>query len=165
MKSQLHQRGFLSVRKMLTIAGYTDFDLHYDQSGKPHLSDKKFISISHSHQFATLIISNKPVGIDIELLKPKTLKIAQRFMDILHLENLSETETIKKATIIWGIKETVFKIKNEKGISFPDHIFENEFALSDKKTTAQLRFNNKVKNFDIFFEEIDDYVLVWGFLV
>jgi 4'-phosphopantetheinyl transferase len=163
MKSNLHQRGYLSIRKMLKIAGYSDMDLYYDNSGKPHLSDKKFISISHSHEFATLIISNKPVGIDIEMLKEKTLKIAQRFMDVLHLKNLSDQETIEKATIIWGVKETIFKIKNEKGISFPDHIFENEFQLSDHKTTAQLRYNNKVENFSIFFQEMEGYVLVWGF--
>lgn len=163
MKSILHQRGYLSIRKMLKILGYSDLDLYYDTSGKPHLLDKKFISISHSHEFATLIISNKPVGIDIEMLKEKTLKIARRFMDVLHLENLSDEETIKKATVIWGVKETIFKIKNEKGISFPDHIFEEKFQLSDHKTRAQLRYKNKIENFNIFFQEIQDYVLVWGF--
>ena len=84
-------------------------------------------------------------------------------MDISHLENLSHQNQIKKATIIWGIKESVFKIENQKGISFPDHIFEDDFQVTDKKTSAQLRFNNKVENFDINFEEIEDYILVWGF--
>ncbi|MBC7641492.1 MAG: 4'-phosphopantetheinyl transferase superfamily protein [Flavobacterium sp.] len=169
MKSNLHQRAYLSIRKMLEIAGYSDFDMYYDNSGKPHLKPKNChtehveVSISHSHEFATLIISKKPVGIDIEMLKEKTLKIAQRFMDVLHLENLSNTEIIKKATVIWGIKETVFKIKNEKGISFPDHIFEEQFQLCDNKTTAQLRYNNKIENFNIFFQEIEGYVLVYGF--
>jgi hypothetical protein len=31
MKSEMHQRGFLSVRKLLQTAGYTDFDLYYDE--------------------------------------------------------------------------------------------------------------------------------------
>ena len=67
MKSELHQRGFLSVRKMLQTAGYTDFDLNYNQTGKPFLTNNKHISISHSHQFATLIISDQEVGIDLEI--------------------------------------------------------------------------------------------------
>ena len=39
MKSELHQRAFLSVRKLLQEKGYTDFDLEYDEFGKPHLKD------------------------------------------------------------------------------------------------------------------------------
>ena len=37
MKSELHQRGFLSVRHLLREFGYTDQDLFYDENGKPHL--------------------------------------------------------------------------------------------------------------------------------
>lgn len=163
MKSKMHQCGFLSVRKLLQIAEFSDFDLFYDDSGKPHLTIGKFISISHSHEMSAIIISDQPVGIDLEIQKEKVLKIAPKFMNIAHLKNLSHQNKIKKATVIWGIKETVFKIENQKGISFPDHIFENDFQVSDDKTSAQLRFNNKTENFDINFEEIQNYILVWGF--
>lgn len=163
MKSEMHQRGFLSVRKLLQIAGYSDFNLFYDDSGKPNLSDGKFISISHSHEMSAIIISDEPVGIDLEIQKEKVLKIVSKFMNISHLDNLSHENQIKKATVVWGIKETIFKIENQKGISFPDHIFEDDFKISDKKTSAQLRLNNKVESFDIYFEEIEDYILVWGF--
>ncbi|WP_310556613.1 4'-phosphopantetheinyl transferase superfamily protein [Flavobacterium sp.] len=169
MKSEQHQRGFLSVRKLLQEAGYSDFDLHYSPEGKPHLkpnnrlTEPVEVSISHSHSFSTIAISDKPIGIDLEIAKEKSLRIAHRFMDITHLENLSESDKIKKATVVWGIKEAIFKIKNEKGISFPDHIFESEFSLSDQKTTAQLRFNNLIENFEIRFEEIENFILVYAF--
>jgi 4'-phosphopantetheinyl transferase len=163
MKSEMHQRGFLSVRKLLQVAGYSDFDLFYDEFGKPSLFDEKFISISHSHEMSALIISNEPVGIDLEIQKEKVLKIASKFLDVSHLEHLSHQDQIKKSTVIWGIKETIFKIENQKGISFPDHIFESEFNLIDKKARAQLRFQNREKNFNIHFEEIENYILVWGF--
>jgi 4'-phosphopantetheinyl transferase len=163
MKSEQHQRGFLSVRKLLQEAGYSDFDLKYSPEGKPHLKNGKQISISHSHEFSSLIISKQSVGIDLEICKEKVLKIAPKFMNVGHLENLSETDQIKKATVIWGIKEAIFKIKNEKGISFPDHIFEEKFNLVDKKAKAQLRFNNQIENFKIHFENIEEYVLVYAF--
>lgn len=163
MKSEQHQRGFLSVRKLLQEAGFNDFDLHYSQDGKPHLKNGQFISISHSHEFSTIVISDQSVGIDLEICKEKVLKIASKFMNVEHLDNLSEAEKIKKATVIWGIKEAIFKIKNEKGISFPDHIFESEFSLFNQKTTAQLRFNNIIENFNIHFEEIEEYILVYAF--
>lgn len=163
MKSESHQKGFLSVRKLLNELGYSDFDLYYDEFGKPHLNDGKHISISHSHGFSAIAVSDEIIGIDLEQLKEKTLKIAPRYMDISHLENLSLDEQIMKATIVWGIKEAVFKIKNEKGISFPDHIFENNFSLNDRKCTAELRFDNKTENFAFEFEFIEDYVIVCGF--
>jgi hypothetical protein len=37
MKSELHQRAFLSVRRLFQEIGHTDLDLHYDAFGKPHI--------------------------------------------------------------------------------------------------------------------------------
>lgn len=160
MKSESHQKGFLSVRMLLQHCGYTDFDLVYDELGKPHLKDDKHISISHSFDFAAIALSNQNIGIDIEQVKEKVLRIAPRFMEMWHLEDLSETDQMKKATVIWGTKEAIFKIKNEVGISFPDHIFEKPFSLSDKKCKAELHFNSCIENFDISFEEAENYILV-----
>ena len=81
-------------------------------------------------------------------------------MDISHIENLSIPDKIKKATVIWGIKESIFKLKNEKGISFPKHIFEGPFKLEDKEGSAQLIFNNKTEDFQFQFEIIEEYTFV-----
>ena len=124
------------------------------------LNIKKHISISHSHEFSCICISNKPVGIDIEKCKEKTLKITSKYMDVSHIENLSMADKITKATIIWGIKESIFKLKNEKGISFPKHIFEAPFKLSDRKGNAQLIFNNTTEKFQFQFDIIEEYAFV-----
>ena len=163
MKSEAHQCGFLAVRMLLQHLGYTDFDLTYDEFGKPHLSDGKHISISHSHEFSCICISDVVMGIDLERLKEKTLKIEPRFMDVFHLENLSVEEQIQKATVIWGVKESIFKIKNEKGISFPEHIFEAEFDLKEGKCEAELHFNNQIEKFNIQFFKIEEYIFVCAF--
>lgn len=163
MKSESHQKGFLAVRMLLQYLGYSDFDLNYDSNGKPHLMDGKYISISHSHEFSAIALSTNTIGIDLELVKEKTLKIASRFMDVSHLDNLSEAEKTQKATVIWGIKESIFKIKSMEGISFPNHIFENEFNLEDKKTMAQLRFNSQIEDFKIVFNTVEDYIYVCAF--
>lgn len=163
MKSESHQKGFLSVRKLLMEAGYTDFDLYYDAYGKPYLDDGKHISISHSHGFSVIVVSNVNIGADLEIIKEKTLKLAPRYMDVSHLENLSEADQLKKATIIWGVKESVFKIKNEIGISFKDDIFESEFHLNGEKCTVELRFNDVVEHFTILFYFIENYVFVCAF--
>lgn len=163
MKSESHQRGFLAVRRLLMEAGYSDFDLYYDEFGKPHLGNGKHISISHSHDFSVIVLSDVNVGADLEILKEKTLKLATRYMDVSHLNNLSKSDELIKATVVWGIKESVFKIKNEIGISFKDNIFEDDFNLEDKKCGVSLQFNDKTERFDIVFEFIENYVFVCAF--
>ena len=163
MKSESHQRGFLAVRRLLMEEGYSDFDLYYDEFGKPHLGNGKHISISHSHDFSVIVLSDVNVGADLEILKEKTLKLAPRYMDVSHLGNLSKEDQLIKATVVWGIKESVFKIKNEIGISFKDNIFEDDFNLEDKKCGVSLQFNDKTERFNIVFEFIENYVFVCAF--
>ncbi|SHL48814.1 4'-phosphopantetheinyl transferase family protein [Flavobacterium xanthum] len=164
MKSQLHQRAFLSVRKLFQELGYSDFDLYYDELGKPHLQDGKHISITHSHEFSAIIVSSKTVGIDIELQRDKIIRIADKFCDseFQFLDPQSD-EYIRKVTVIWGAKEAIFKIRNEKGISFKEHIKVQSFDLENKKVNTELHFNSYVKDFDIYFEEIEDFTLVYAF--
>jgi len=164
MKSELHQRGFLSVRKLLAEAGYTDFDLYYDEFGKPHLHDGMHISITHSYEFSSIIVSDETVGIDIELQREKIIRIADKFCDVefQYLDREKKTEYIKKLTVIWGAKEAIFKIRNEKGISFKDHIAVDEFELDQTQTTASLRFNGLYQEFNIYFEEIENFTLVYA---
>jgi 4'-phosphopantetheinyl transferase len=164
MKSELHQRAFLSVRKLLQLKGYTDFDLEYDQFGKPHLKDGKYISISHSHEYATIIISDEITGIDIELQREKIIKIAPKFaeneLDLLAKEN---QDYIRKLTVIWGVKESIFKIRNEAGISFKDHIYVQPFDIQDPSGIADLHFQNNSIQFKYHFIEIDNFTLVYAF--
>jgi phosphopantetheinyl transferase len=165
MKSEMHQRAFLSVRKLLQIAGFTDFNLYYDVFGKPHLNGDKHISITHSHEFSAIIISDETVGIDIELQREKIIRIADKFCnaEFQFLEPNNKEEYIQKLTVIWGAKEAIFKIRNEKGISFKNHIFVNQFSLNVKQNNAELYFNNLVTDFNIHFEEIENFTLVYAF--
>ena len=156
MKSEMHQRGFLSVRKLLQQAGLTDFDLYYDEMGKPHLNHHQHISITHSHQFAAIIISNVAVGIDIELQRPKISTIANKFCDseFHFLDPEKNEDYIRKLTVIWGAKEAIFKIQNEKGISFKNHIQVHSFELEDGQNSCKFHFEDSEKDFVIYFEEI-----------
>lgn len=164
MKSEVHKKGFLAIRKLLEIENYTDFDLTYDSFGKPHLPDNKHISISHSHEFATIIISDEMVGIDIELQRDKAIVIADKFVNDFEFSYLNKEDLkdyIKKLTVIWGAKESIFKIENEEGISFKDHVFVNQF--NENQTVALLKINNIIKEFPIHLIEIENFILVYAF--
>jgi phosphopantetheinyl transferase len=166
MKSEMHQRAFLSVRMLLKEAGYSDFDLHYDEFGKPYFFDGKHVSITHSHHFSAIIISDETVGVDIEMQREKIIRIADKFVNDNELNRLKSFDTedyIKKLTLKWGAKEAIFKIRNEKGISFKDHIQVQPFEIDHQKTTAILEFENIKQQFSIYFEEIENFTLVYAF--
>lgn len=166
MKSETHQRAFLSVRKLLQETNHNDVQLHYDEFGKPHLDNENHISITHSFDFSAIILSDKNVGIDIEQRREKIIRIADKFVHDTEFEFLNKKNTeeyISKLTVIWGIKEAVFKIRNEKGISFKDHIFVKPFKMTDLKAEALLIFENLNITFEISFEEIENYTLVYAF--
>ncbi|MBK8599194.1 MAG: 4'-phosphopantetheinyl transferase superfamily protein [Flavobacterium sp.] len=165
MKSVSHQCGFLSVRKLLQEKGYTDFDLYYDEFGKPHLHDGRHISISHSHEFSTIILSDQNCGIDLEMQREKIITIAHKFAEheFEFLKDVSEKNYIRQLTVIWGAKEAVFKIRNEVGISFKDHIHVAPFSIEMMQSVALLMFGSLNIKYNIFFEEVEHFTLVYAF--
>lgn len=165
MKALSHQKGFLSIRKLLQEAGYSDEDLFYDETGKPNLTDGKLISITHSFEFSALIISQQVAGIDLEMQREKIITIAEKFMDTEYdfLPKEKDLDFIQKSTVIWGVKEAVFKIENQVGISFKDHISVFPFEMADGKTSAILTFGTQVKEYKIQFEIVENYIVVIAF--
>lgn len=155
MKSELHQRGFLSVRYLLKEAGYTDFDLYYNNYGKPLLKDGKHISISHSYQFSAIIISNNDVGIDIEKIRDKIIRIGDRFVNT-KVDSLSNEDMVKQLTIIWGAKEAMYKTYPYGGLSFHDHIAMDPFLFENNKSTGRVNFKNWKKEYNIYFMFFDE---------
>jgi len=165
MKSDLHQRGFLSVRHLLKEAGYSDTDLIYDELGKPRLKDGKYISITHSFTFAGLIISDDlHVGIDIEMQRDKILKIAHKFTHVKAYETIeNHTYLIKKLTIVWGAKESLYKIYGKKKLRFLEHIYIKDFNFVDKKTIGEIRYNDRITSYKIQFLEFEGFTCVYAY--
>ncbi len=163
MKSDLHRRGFMSVRHLLKEMGYSDFDLFYDEKGKPHLRDDKKISITHSYTFSAIIVSSIEVGIDIEMQRSKILKIANKFTPIEEYRTLAnEDALVRKLTMVWGAKESLYKSFAEKGVSFLKHIYVEDFELDDMKTTATVSYLSKEQQYDIGFDEFEGFTCAYA---
>jgi len=165
MKSELHQRGFLSVRHLLKEAGYSDRDLVYDEFGKPHLKDGKYISITHSFTFSGIIISDDaPVGIDIEKQRDKISKIAHKFTPFEEYKTIANHDAlVRKLTIVWGAKESLYKIYGKKKILFLHHIYIEDFKFSDKKTIGEIRYQGENLKYTIHFLEFEGFTCVYAF--
>jgi len=155
MKSELHQRGFLSIRHLLKIAGYSDFDLYYNSYGKPLLKDDTCISISHSYQYSAIILSDQDVGIDIEKNRKMIEKIQYKFVNT-ERDSLSDEDLSRQLTIIWGAKEAMYKIYPYGGLSFKNNIAISPFLFADKKSKGNVTFGNWNKNYNIYFSFLED---------
>jgi hypothetical protein len=65
--------------------------------------------------------------------------------------------------VIWCVKESVFKICNEPGISFKNHIQVVSFQMNDSRGFAELKMEQVQRFFEIYFEEIENFNLVYAF--
>ncbi|PKA82697.1 4'-phosphopantetheinyl transferase superfamily protein [Ulvibacter sp. MAR_2010_11] len=165
MKSDLHRRGFMSVRHLLAAGGYTDKDLYYDEYGKPHLKDDKHISITHSFIFSAIIISDTEVGIDIEKQRNKILKIAHKFTPIEEYRTLANDDAImRKLTMVWGAKESLYKSFATPGVSFLQHIYVEDFMLEDMASTATITFTDKTETYKVWFLEFEGFTCAYALI-
>jgi phosphopantetheinyl transferase len=164
MKSEMHRRAFLSIRHLLALYDYVDEDLIYNEAGKPHLKDGKHISITHSHNFTGIIISSSDeVGIDIEMQRDKILRIAHKFTPFEEYRTLANTAAIvRKLTIVWGAKESLYKIYGQQGISFLRHINVSDFSFADEKTNAEILYKGDKSQYSINFLEFEGFTCVYA---
>ena len=96
---------------------------------KPYLEDEQYhFSISHCGNYAAAGVSrSKRIGIDIELVTPRILRIAGKFLNEYEVEYLKEwqhlsTIYLELVTLLWSSKEAIFKWYGNGGVDFRNHI-------------------------------------------
>jgi len=147
------------------VEGYTDSNLYYDANGKPHLTDNKHISITHSFIFSAIIISDTEVGIDIEMQRPKILRIAHKFTPIEEYRTLANDDAImRKLTMVWGAKESLYKSFASPGVSFLQHIYVNDFALEDMASVAIVSHEDKTEQYKVWFMEFEGFTCAYALI-
>lgn len=117
------------------IAG-SEVELTHDEFGRPHFSHHRVhISISHSNEFAAIIISNTaPVGIDIEPIHPKVERVAHKFMHEEELAQLAPETRVAQLIIYWSAKEALYKLYGKKQLSFKTQLRIAPFDLDERGT-------------------------------
>ena len=162
MKSEMHQKGFLAVRKLLQVAGYTDFDMFYENSGKPNLMDDHYISVTHSFVFAAIVISVNRCGIDIELQRDKIKTIQRKFLSEKEFEKITPEHEVRNLTTLWAVKESIYKLIGLPGLSFKNHIFIDSLSEAQGKVTAQVQLPNKTILLEAGFEAVETFMLAYS---
>jgi 4'-phosphopantetheinyl transferase len=159
-KRNLHWLGTrVLLRKMLRTDEYIDCKV--DAHGKPYLVNLPYhISLSHSFDYAAVMISKEPVGIDIELVKEKVERIAHKFMRKEELAFISNEHKIQQLYVCWCAKEAVYKCFGQKEVSFADDIILAPFKFEGHGSVkAQLHKGETNRHYNVEYLQYDDYMI------
>ena len=150
LKSDKRKKEFLTSRILLNYFN-KDLKISYSKNGSPNLSNHQYISISHSGDLVCIIISDKKIGIDIEKISNKSLRMKEKFINSHHTKLNKE-----KSTIIWCIKEAVFKFHKIGNIDFKKDIFVPEFILEE---SGEMDISFKKNTLKSYYFKVEDFYL------
>ena len=157
-KANHMKRQFLASRKLIALV---DPDLRVSYKDDiPFLSDNRNISISHSDNVVTILISeNEGIGIDVERINKKVHSIKSKFLNQKEINYLSGYEESRNLTRAWTAKEAIYKALRMPGIIFSENILIEEFNNESKTGIGKFISTNQEKKFKLYFYDLDNYCL------
>ena len=112
---------------------------------------------------ATSPFENKSkVGIDIEKQRDKTQRIADKFVDyeFQYLDKSAENYT-RKLTLIWCIKESLYKLFATPGLSFKKHTLVIPFTFQEETTLSWIDYEEKKYRHVAHYLEFEDFTCAY----
>jgi 4'-phosphopantetheinyl transferase len=131
-----------------------NYSISYNVFGAPELDNGSYISISHSKGLVAIIVSQQKVGLDIEDISEKALRVSSKFVSKNNLKAL----TADKATLIWCCKEVIFKWHQRGEVDFINDIKLHTFKSMEKgEIRAEFRNTQLILNY----QKIHNHYLVY----
>jgi len=158
LKRDIEKRSLIAL---LNALGINSDDLIYNENNKPFLAaGKPFLSITHSFQYLAVVVNTEMLtGIDMELKRSKISNIQSKFCNSAELQ-FAEND-IDKLTCLWCAKETVYKVKGLKGISFKEHIKVKPFQKGDAVIYASIMESDSWRTYKLALTSKEDYYLTY----
>jgi len=141
LKSDKRKKEFLACRILLNYFN-KNLKISYSENGSPNLNNHQYISVSHSGDLVCIIVSDQKIGIDIEKISDKSLQLKEKFINSHHTKLNKE-----KSTLIWCIKESVFKFYEIGNVDLIKDIFVPEFILKENGEMDISFKNNTLKSY------------------
>ena len=148
---------FLCSRLLLRLCKLDPNDLSYNEFGAPILKSGKFVSISHCKNYVTLLLSNQSCGVDIETKRKQILNIKHKFLNQTDINNIS-MENISDITLIWTLKEAIYKLCQYPGINFKDQIFISTIDIKNNLANAYVDIDGSITNLICKFQINKEYI-------
>ncbi len=128
---------------------YPDFPLELIRiadTRKPFLEDEAYhFSISHCGEYAAVVVSRAyRVGVDIERVTGKVQTILHKFLTASEQQLLHNGVADKNATLLWSVKESVYKWKGSGGVDFKKHINIGQINAGNDEGVVHCMFDHSV---------------------
>ncbi len=128
----------------------------YSSYGKPFYNDHEHchFNISHSGEWLVCVTDDEPVGIDVELIAPIDMEVAENYFSKKECEqlfSLSLTEQTIFFYDLWTCKESYLKL-NGMGLSAPLDSFTvsiDQHGMASVSSEAEMRQQVFLKQYDI----------------
>jgi hypothetical protein len=156
-----HNTHFLSTRILLYNYAGLHSPVLKNEFGKPFNSEKK-ISISHSNNYAAIIVSEtRQPAIDLEKIDKRILRVQHKF---IHADEQFFTldENVIYTTLIWSSKETLYKFYSANEVIFKEELRIHPFQFREQGfIKADILKEPKTLGINIQYITFDNYVLTW----
>jgi 4'-phosphopantetheinyl transferase len=139
--------------------------ISYDKTGQPLLCNPtQQISISHSLSLAAIIISDKPVGIDVEEITRNVEKVSARFLSPEELTWTANSHNSHLSRLIcWCAKEAIYKLVKKSDVDFSNHIRIYPFSCeSENDFRAAFVKGKETINLKLKYMIAENNVVVWS---
>ena len=149
---------FLASRKLIGLIN-PDLRISYKED-IPILSDNRNISISHSDEIVTVLISKENgIGVDVEKINNKVHSVASKFLSSNEIQFFGKAPSTRQLIRAWTAKEAVYKALRKPGINFSDNIILDKFNDKAKSANAKFISSDQETTFKLYFYDLDDYCL------
>jgi phosphopantetheinyl transferase len=117
--------------------GFPNSEIEVADTRKPFLPGEQYhFSISHCSKYAAAIVSSsKRVGIDVELVTPRLHNIKKKFLhhtELGFVQSLPEACQLDMLSILWSVKEAMFKWYGEGEVDFSEMLRTRSFELQEE---------------------------------
>ncbi|MCW3788476.1 4'-phosphopantetheinyl transferase family protein [Plebeiibacterium sediminum] len=154
---------FLATRCLLKALLQKDPVISYLDSGRPVLENSSFnLSISHTKGFAAVALSESEFsGVDIEHPSERVIKVYDRFVSADEKAFIPESQQLQYFTLLWSLKEAMYKIFDEKSVIFNRDLKCYPFKLSEEGDINALFCLNKEVELTYKYITSKDFYLVY----
>ncbi len=166
IQSSKRYKHWLASRVLIKDLLQTDefIEFEYNKTGKPNLVNVDgFVSISHAADVAAIALSKKhEVGIDIEKMQEKIVRIAPKFMLPEEIEECNENNKVRAMYVHWCIREAVFKCYGKGQLDFKKHILLEAISSSNNQCVkTQIKKENEQLSYNVYYDVLDEYMLAY----
>ena len=163
-KAEKRRREILATALLLRLYYGYDVELCHVPSGAP-IIDKENISISHTATHVAIALHpTRRVGVDIETIGQRAVRVASRFLSPNELAQLPiEKHSTARSLAIhvaWSVKEAIFKI-HPTAIEFRRDIILSPIPTTPNgMVTAQL--SDSITPIEAYYMLYDGCILAWS---